>query len=67
LLLEWHREHEALMRTAEDARKNGHLDVAEIFRRHAESLESRIRKVGEAFGQPDSTKLLKLPDALHSA
>jgi hypothetical protein len=67
LLLEWHRQHEALMSTAEDARKNGHLDVAEIFHRHAKSLESRIRKVGEAFAQPDSPKMIKLPDAIRSA
>jgi len=67
LLAAWHRQHEALLHTVEDARKNGHLDVAEIFHRHAKSLDSRIRKVRDAFAQPDSTKLMRLPDAIGSA
>ena len=67
LLAEWDRQHQALLTTVEDARKNGYLDVAEIFNRHAKSLESRIRKVREAFSQPDSTKLIKLPDIIRSA
>lgn len=67
LLAEWSRQHRALINTVEEARKNGHLDVAEIFNRHARSLESRIRKVHDAFSQPDSSKLIKLPDAIRTA
>jgi hypothetical protein len=58
------RQHEALLQTVEDARKNGHVDVAEIFHRHAKSLESRIHKVRDAFTLHDSTKLIALPDAI---
>jgi hypothetical protein len=67
LLAAWHRQHEALLHMAEDARNNGHLDVAEIFHRHAESLESRIRKVRDAFTQHDSTRRFSLPDPVRSA
>jgi len=67
LLANWDREHQALLSTLEDARKNGYLDVAEIFHRHAKSLESRIRKVRDAFSQSDSSKLIKLPDVLRTA
>src|SRR6185436_12147984 len=46
LLLEnWDRDHQALLKTLEEARRNGHLDVAEIFNRRAKNLESRIHKV----------------------
>ena len=67
LLAKWTYQHEALVRTLEDARQNGYLDVAEIFYRHAKSLESRIRKVRDVFSQPDSSKVIKLPDAIRSA
>jgi len=67
LLAAWHRQHEALLQTAEEARRSGHLGVAEIFHRHAESLEFRIRKVRDAFTQHDSTKRFDLPDPLRSA
>lgn len=67
LLAQWQEQYENLIRTAEDARKNGCLDVAEIFHRHAKSLESRMRKVSEAFSRPDSTKLLRLPGAWKGA
>jgi len=67
LLAAWHREHEALLHTVEDARKNGYLDVADIFHRHAKSLESRIRKVRDAFTQHDSTRRFDLPDPVRSA
>jgi hypothetical protein len=66
LLAEWSRQHLALIGTAEEARKNGHFDVADIFNRHAKSLESRIRKVRDGFSQSDSTKLLQLTDALRT-
>src|SRR5204862_4719284 len=39
LLAEWSRQHQVLIETVEDARRNGYLDVAEIFNRHAKSLE----------------------------
>ena len=67
LLAEWDRQHQALLTTVEDARKNGYLDVAAIFNRHAKSLESRIHKVRDAFSQPDSTNLVRLPDFIRSA
>lgn len=67
LLAHWNREHQALLSTLEDARQNGYLDVAEIFNRHAKSLERRIRKVRDAFSQSDSSKLIKVPDAIRSA
>jgi len=67
LLADWSRQHQALINTVEEARKNGHLDVAEIFNRHAKSLESRIHKVHDVFSQPDSSKLIKLPDAIRTA
>jgi len=67
LLAEWSGQHAALIETVEDARKHGYLEVAEIFNRHAQSLESRIRKVREVFTQPDSTRLIKLPDVMRSA
>jgi hypothetical protein len=67
LLTEWAQQHQTLIDTVEHARKNGYLEVAEIFHRHAISLESRIRKVRDAFFQHDSTKLLKLPDIIRSA
>jgi hypothetical protein len=61
LLADWTRQHDALIQIAEDARKRGHLGVADIFHRHAKSLESRIRKVREAFSQHDSSKRIELP------
>lgn len=67
LLAEWNRQHKELIRTAEDAQKNGYPDVAAIFNRHAKSLESRIRRVAEAFMHSESSRLLKLPDAIRSA
>ena len=66
LLAEWNRQHQALIGTVEDARKNGYLDVAEIFNRHAKSLESRIDKVRTAYSQSESSKLINLSDALRS-
>jgi hypothetical protein len=48
LLAEWSRQHQALISTVQDARKNGYLNVAEIFHRHAKSIESRIEKVRSA-------------------
>jgi len=67
LLGNWDREHQALISTLEDARKNGYLDVAEIFNRHAKSLESRILRVRDAFSQTDSSKVIRFPNATRTA
>ena len=65
LLLEnWDRQHQALLKTLEDARRNGYLDVAEIFNRRAKNLESRIHKVRDAFPQSDSSKVIPLPNVI---
>jgi len=66
-LAEWRRQHQALTDTLEDARKHGHLKVAEIFQRHAKIMESRIEMVENAFAKSDSSReLLKVPDSLKS-
>lgn len=63
LLLEWTRKHQALVKTVEDARANGFLDVAEIFLRHARTLEWRIGVLRTAFTQTDSSRLIVVPKA----
>ena len=50
----------------EDAKKNGHWKVAEIFQRHASVMESRIEMVENAFAKSDSSGQLKVPDSLKS-
>lgn len=67
LLTEWRQQHKSLVRIAEDAQTHGYSDVAAIFHRHAKSLESRIRKVTEAFSHSDSGRLIKLPEDIRSA
>lgn len=57
LLLQWHRQHRAMMGTMEDARNNGHLHVAEIFQRHIRSLEWRIDVLSSAFARSESARL----------
>jgi hypothetical protein len=64
LLAGWDRQHQALLATEVDARKNGYLGVAEIFNHHAKSLESRIGKVRDAFSQSDSSKWIKQPEVI---
>lgn len=64
LLAEWERKQQALLTTVEDARKHGLLDVAEIFNRHAKSLESRIGRVRAAAAHSESSKLIALPQGL---
>ena len=66
LLAEWSRQHQVLIETVEDARRNGYLNVAEIFNRHAKSLESRISKVRGACSSSDSSKRINWADALGS-
>jgi hypothetical protein len=51
LLLDWHREHRALIGTMEEARRNGHLDVTDIFHRRARSLELRIEALRSGFSR----------------
>jgi hypothetical protein len=66
-LAEWRRQHQALTKTMEDARKNGYLKVVEIFQRHAKIMESRIGMVENAFAKSESSSLLlKVPDPLKS-
>lgn len=67
LLAEWERQHQALLTTAEDARQHGFIDVAEIFNRHAKSLQSRIGKMRDTFSTSDSSKLIALPKAFRSS
>ena len=64
LLAEWSRQHQAMIHTIVDARKNGFLDVAEIYSRRAKSLESRIDKVLSAFLQSESSKRINVTDSL---
>lgn len=64
LLGDWRRQHQALIAIIEDARKNGFIDVAEIFHRHAENIESRITVMRNAFSQADSSKLIKVPNSI---
>src|SRR5258706_2225000 len=48
LLSEWHRQHEKVLDTAGDARRNGYPSIAEMFDRHAQSLLSRIEGLRNA-------------------
>jgi hypothetical protein len=67
LVAEWSLQRQGLVRTVELARMNGHVDVADIFNRHAKSLEHRILKVRDAFSLSDSSKRIRLPDAIRTA
>jgi hypothetical protein len=66
LLAEWGRQHQALISTVQDARKNGHLNVAEIFDRHAKSIQSRIEKVTSRLKPTWSLRSVRKPKTLHS-
>jgi len=61
LLAEWDHQYEAILGSVEDAQRNGFLNIAEIFQRHAESVESRIEILRSAFNKADSTKLTRFP------
>jgi hypothetical protein len=67
LLAAWNREYLALVQMAEDAGRNGFVDVAEIFDRHAKSLESRIDKVRSACMHSDTSKSIPLQHVLRTA
>lgn len=62
LLLEWNRQHSALIDTMEEARVNGHLDVAEIFQRNARNLEWRIDHLCRGFLRTESRRELSAPE-----
>jgi hypothetical protein len=64
LLAEWGRQHEAMLGSVEDAQRNGFLNIAEIFQRHAEGLELRISILRGAFSRADSTRLRRIPGVL---
>ena len=61
LLGEWNRQFKALIDRSEDARKNGFLEIAEIYRRYAKSLFRRIEILQGAFTTSDSSKLIAVP------
>jgi len=56
LVGEWNRQFDLLIERSEDARKNGFLEVAEIYARYAKSLYRRIEILGavqpKACGKP---------------
>jgi len=62
LLGEWQREHDGLTALAVNARRNGLIDISDIYRRQAERLESRIRLLQEASLPPDAES--KIPGCL---
>lgn len=64
LLYEWGRQHHALIEIVEDATRRGHIDIAQIFGRHARTLEARIGVLRNAFQQTDSSRLLRVPSAI---
>ena len=67
LLNEWRRQHQALVVILGDARKRGYLEIAEIFSKHARSLESRIEMLENAALRTDSTKLMPVPTWLRTS
>jgi len=67
VLAEWELQQQALLATAEDARKHGLLEVAEIFLRRAKNLDSRIEKVRNASSHSESSAVLTVPEGLRSA
>ena len=64
LLLEWGRQHHTIIEIVEDATRRGHVDIAQIFNRHARSLEARIDVLKNAFLKTDSSKLLQVPSSI---
>ena len=52
--MRWHRQHEKVLDTAGDARRNGYPSIAEMFDRHAQSLLSRIEALRSAVHLNDS-------------
>jgi hypothetical protein len=51
LLHDWRRQVQTMSELAEGARKNGHLDVAEIFNRQVNVIQARIEHMRAAFPQ----------------
>ena len=64
LLGEWTLQHEVLVDRSEDARKNGFLEIAEIYARYAKSLLRRIEILQAAFTRSDSSKLMAVPSGV---
>ena len=65
LLTDWRREHQKILESMEDARRNGFLEIAELFGRHARSLEGRIEVLKGAVTTSDTSKLLAIPPPSH--
>ena len=63
LLGEWNRQFKLLIDRSEDARKNGFLDIAEIYGRYAKSLFRRMEILQGAFTKSESSKLIAVPPA----
>jgi|SRR5579862_5007852 len=62
LLAEWEVQGQFLINCAEDARKNGYTDIADLFVRRAERLDRRIESLRAAFRKDDSSnKLVAVP------
>src|SRR5436190_21499099 len=60
LLGEWNHQCELLIERSEDARRNGFLEIAEIYARYAKSLLGRIEILKGAFTKSESTKLIQV-------
>ena len=51
LLQEWKRQVQTMSDLAEGARRNGHLDVAEMFNRQVNMIQARIQHMRTAFSK----------------
>jgi len=60
LLEEWHREHQSLVELAAKAQRDRLLSLADLFHRHAERLEDRIRVLRQAFSHEKSSAPLEV-------
>ena len=49
LLQDWHKQAQTMSELAEGARRNGHLEVAEIFHRQVKGIQARIQHLQAAF------------------
>ena|SRR5436190_18328131 len=64
LLTEWRLHRQTLFEIVEVATRNGHLKVAEIFQRHANTLERRIHLLQSSYPSPDlKTSSMTVPDS----
>jgi len=67
LLNEWKSQHRALVGIVEDATRHGHVDIARIFARRAQSVEDRMDILRNAFQKTESSKLLRIPESIQPA